>query len=74
VPAHAHAPKIRLLRHRRAIVDAKRDLEVIIARETVGSYDRDHEAISLRHMSGKIAFVGSVAEVVLCIRGTDLRG
>jgi nicotinamidase-related amidase len=60
---------------RTTAIDAyQRDLEVIIAREAVGSYDRDHEAISLRYMSGKIAFVGSVAEVVLRIRGTDLRG
>jgi hypothetical protein len=45
---------------------------VIIAQEAFGSYDQDHEAISLHCMSGKIAFVGSVAEVELRVRGIDL--
>jgi isochorismate hydrolase len=49
----------------------QQDLEVIIAQEAVGSYHRDHEAISLRYMSGKIGFVGSVAEVELRVRGID---
>ncbi len=55
-----------------AIGAYQRDLEVIIAQEAFGSYDRDYEAISLHYMSGKIAFVGLVAEVELRVRGIDL--
>jgi maleamate amidohydrolase len=54
---------------RMTAIDAyQRDLDVIIPREAVGSYDRNHEAVSLRYMDGKIASVVSVAAVVSCIR------
>jgi nicotinamidase-related amidase len=50
---------------RTTAIDAyQRDLNVIIPREAVGSYDRDHEAISLRYMEGKIASAVSVSELV----------
>jgi len=39
----------------------------------VGSYDKTHEAVSLRHMDGKIASVMSVAELLSRMRGGDLR-
>jgi maleamate amidohydrolase len=43
---------------RTTAIDAyQRDLNVIIPREAVGSYDRDHEAMSLRYMDGKIVSV-----------------
>jgi nicotinamidase-related amidase len=55
---------------RMTAIDAyQRDLEVIIPREAVGSYDREHEAVSLRYMDGKIATVMSVAELVARIVG-----
>ena len=40
-------------------------------REAVGSYDRNHEAMSLRYMDGKIASVVSIAAVVSRIRKSD---
>ena len=44
-------------------IDAyQRDLEVIIPREAVGSYDREHAAVSLRYMDGRIARVVPVAD------------
>jgi maleamate amidohydrolase len=47
---------------RATAIDAyQRDLKVIIPREAVGSYDRDHEAMSLRYMDGKIASVVALA-------------
>ena len=42
---------------------------MIIPREAVGSYDREHAAVSLRYMDGKIAGVVLVAELVSRIRG-----
>jgi maleamate amidohydrolase len=49
---------------RMTAIDAyQRDLDVIIAKEAVGSYDRTHEEMSLRYMNGKIASVISIAEV-----------
>jgi hypothetical protein len=46
-------------------IDAyQRDLNVIIPREAVGSYDRDHEATSLRYMNRKIASASSVPELI----------
>jgi nicotinamidase-related amidase len=55
---------------RTTAIDAyQRDLEVIIPREAVGSYDREHEAVSLRYMDGKIAAVMSIADVVARIAG-----
>jgi len=54
---------------RTTAIDAyQRDLDVIIAREAVGSYDRDHEAASFRYMDGKIASVVSIAAAVSQIR------
>jgi isochorismate hydrolase len=59
---------------RTTAIDAyQRDLDVIIAREAVGSYDKTHEAVSLRYMDGKIASVVSVAELLSRMRGGDLR-
>jgi nicotinamidase-related amidase len=55
---------------RMAAIDAyQRDLAVIIAREAVGSGDREHAAVSLRYMDGKIAEVVPVADVVARIGG-----
>ena len=54
---------------RTTAIDAyQRDLDVIIPREAVGSYDRHHEAVSLRYMDGKIASVVSIAAVASRIR------
>lgn len=48
---------------RMTAIDAyQRDLEVIIPREAVGSYDREHAAVSLRYMDGRIARVVPVAD------------
>ena len=48
---------------RMTAIDAnQRDLDVIIAREAVGSQDREHAAVSLRYMDGKIARVLPLAE------------
>jgi maleamate amidohydrolase len=59
---------------RTTAIDAyQRDLNVIIPREAVGSYDRNHEDISLRYMNGKIASVLSAAAVVSRIRESDFR-
>ena len=49
---------------RMTAIDAyQRDFEVIIARECVGSYDREHEAVTLRYLDGKIASVLDNAQV-----------
>lgn len=49
---------------RMAAIDAyQRDFEVIVARECVGSYDREHEAVTLRYLDGKIASVLDNAQV-----------
>jgi nicotinamidase-related amidase len=49
---------------RMTAIDAyQRDLDVIIAKEAIGSYDRMHEEMSLRYMNGKIASVVSIADV-----------
>jgi nicotinamidase-related amidase len=59
---------------RTTAIDAyQRDLDVIIPREAVGSYDREHEAVSLRYMDSKIASVMSVAELLSRMRAGDLR-
>jgi nicotinamidase-related amidase len=53
---------------RMTAIDAyQRDLDVIIPREAVGSYDREHGNVSLRYMDGKIASVVSLATVMSCI-------
>jgi isochorismate hydrolase len=45
-------------------IDAyQRNLDVIIPKQAVGSYDRSHEDISLRCVDGKIASVVSLDEV-----------
>jgi maleamate amidohydrolase len=50
---------------RMAAIDAyQRDLGVIIPREAVGSYDREHASMSLRYMERAIAQVMPLAEVV----------
>jgi isochorismate hydrolase len=50
---------------RMTAIDAyQRDLDVIIPREAVGSYDRDHADMSLRYMEGAIAQVRPLAEVM----------
>jgi maleamate amidohydrolase len=49
---------------RMTAIDAyQRDVDVIIAKEAVGSYDRRHEEMSLRYMNGKIASVVSITEI-----------
>jgi maleamate amidohydrolase len=53
---------------RMTAIDAyQRDLDVIIPREAVGSYDRDHADMSLRYMEGAIAQVRPLAEVMSCL-------
>ena len=50
---------------RTTAIDAyQRDLEVIIVREAVGSYDKEHAAVSLRYLDGKIARVLPLGEEV----------
>jgi len=50
-------------------IDAyQRDLEVIIPKEAVGSYDRIHEEMSLPYMNGKIASIVSISEVASRLR------
>jgi nicotinamidase-related amidase len=57
---------------RMAAIDAyQRDLAVIIPREAVGSQDREHAAVSLRYMDGKIAEVVPVAKVVSRLVGNE---
>jgi hypothetical protein len=57
-PETDRAPPIDAIRSRATAIYAyQRDLNVIIPREAVGSYDRDHEAMSLRYMDGKIVSV-----------------
>jgi isochorismate hydrolase len=52
-------------------IDAyQRDLDVIIPREAVGSYDRDHGNMSLRYMDGKIASVVPVVKVMSLVAET----
>ena len=59
---------------RTTAIDAyQRDLNVIIPREAVGSYDQDHETISLRYMNEKIASVISLATAVSLIRDNTMR-
>jgi maleamate amidohydrolase len=54
---------------RTTAIDAyQRDLDVIIPREAVGSYDRDHETMSLRYMDGKIASVMPLGTVISLLR------
>jgi maleamate amidohydrolase len=53
---------------RMTAIDAyQRDLNVIIPREAVGSYDREHSDVSLRYMDGKIASVVPLTAVMSCI-------
>jgi nicotinamidase-related amidase len=53
---------------RMTAIDAyQRDLDVIIPREAVGSYDKDHGNISLRYMNGKIASIVPLATVMSCL-------
>src|SRR4029077_12394273 len=59
---------------RMTAIDAyQRDLDVIIPREAVGSYDRDHEEMSLRYMNGKIASVVPLANAMSLLRTETLR-
>lgn len=59
--------------HTTAIDAYQRDLNVILPREAVGSHDRDHAAMSLRYMDGKIAHVVPAADVAARIRGAARR-
>jgi len=48
---------------RMSAIDAyQRDYDVVIVRDCVGSYDRQHHDISLRYLNGKIAQVITLAE------------
>ena len=50
---------------RTTAIDAyQRDLAVILPREAIASYDKEHAAISLRYMDGKIAEVVPVRDVI----------
>jgi maleamate amidohydrolase len=54
---------------RTTAIDAyQRDLNVLIPRQAVGSYDRDHEAMSLRYMDGKIASVMPLDTAISLLR------
>jgi maleamate amidohydrolase len=54
---------------RMTAIDAyQRDLDVIIPREAVGSYDQEHAAVSLRYMDDKIASVVSVGQCLSRVR------
>jgi nicotinamidase-related amidase len=54
---------------RTTAIDAyQRDLDVIITREAVSSYDRDHAAMSLRYMDGKIVSVLPLDTVISLLR------
>jgi nicotinamidase-related amidase len=49
-------------------IDAyQRDYDVVIVRECVGSYDREHHDVSLRYMDGKIAKVVSLDELLTAL-------
>jgi nicotinamidase-related amidase len=49
---------------RATAIDAyQRDLDVIIAKDCVGSYDEEHHRITLRYLDGKVARVLSNAEI-----------
>jgi isochorismate hydrolase len=59
---------------RTTAIDAyQRDLDVIIPREAIGSYDKTHAAVSLRYMNGKIAHVVPAADVAARIRAAARR-
>ena len=59
---------------RTTAIDAyQRDLNVIIPRDAVGSYDREHETVSLRYMNDKIATVLPLATAIACIRDSAPR-
>jgi isochorismate hydrolase len=53
---------------RATAIDAyQRDLAVVVARHAVASYDKEHEAVTLRYLDGKIARVLSVHEVMALV-------
>jgi len=53
---------------RATAIDAyQRDLTVVLPREAVGSYDKEHEAVTLRYMDGKIARVLSTREITALV-------
>jgi nicotinamidase-related amidase len=55
---------------RAAAIDAyQRDLEVIIARDCVGSHDPEHGEFSLKYMSGRIADVLNNQEIIARLDG-----
>jgi maleamate amidohydrolase len=50
---------------RTTAIDAfQRDLEVVIARECVGSWDQEHHDVSLRYLEGRIGRVMPTARIV----------
>jgi nicotinamidase-related amidase len=56
---------------RTTAIDAyQRDLDVIIPREAVGSYDREHANMSLHYMDGAIARVMPISDVVSLLTKT----
>jgi len=55
---------------RATAIDAyQRDLDVVVVREAVGSYDKEHAAMSLRYMDGKIARILRLDEVLPLVAG-----
>ncbi|WP_265519542.1 cysteine hydrolase family protein [Nitratireductor luteus] len=49
---------------RTTAIDAyQRDFRVILAAECIGSYDEEHERVSLDYMNGKIAKVATVSQI-----------
>jgi len=58
---------------RTTAIDAyQRDLEVVLPREAVGSYNKEHADISLRYMDGKIASVLGVDEIISLVANREV--
>lgn len=56
---------------RATAIDAyQRDLDVIIAKDCVRSYDEDHHRITLRYLEGKVARVWSNVEIAALLSST----
>jgi maleamate amidohydrolase len=50
---------------RMAAIDAyQHDIRVVLARDAISSYDEEHERVTLRYLSGKIARIMMIDEIV----------
>lgn len=50
---------------RMAAIDAyQRDIRVVLARDAISSYDEEHERVTLRYLSGKIARIMMIDEIM----------